>query len=541
MAKPKFNAPKKQQGFERLFAQASALYQQKKDQQACEALEEVIKLKPEHLFAHKMLGTIRSTMGMHQLAKVHWAQAVLLEPEEASNFYNFGSTLQKLGQLDDAVACYEQALTLKKDYAIAMSNLGAVYREKNEFEKALGCYQAVIEMDKYRFNDYLNYALILSDLNYDNEAIEVCELALQLGASDQHAHFNKGFVLAKLMQDSLAERSYLQALQLNPDFVEAQWNLSHLYLRNACYKEGWKLFESRWKTPHTKLWQRTFHQPRWNGDFDVAGRTILLHTEQGLGDTIQFSRYALLLEQMGAKVVLEVQPALVNVMKSMSPTVQVVEEGNYLPPFDCYCPQMSLPLAFDQLGHEIPAPIPYVHAEPVKSAEWKEKLGEKKRPRVGLVWAGGFHAHRPETWSWNKRRNLPLEMLAHWRELDVDFVSLQKGEPSESDFHKLLESGWQGPKIHNFVGELKDFTDTAALIDNLDLVISVDTSTLHLAGAMGKPVWLLNRFDSCWRWPLGQTGSLWYPTMRIFKQPAAGRWDVVVAEVTQALGELLKA
>jgi Tfp pilus assembly protein PilF len=482
-----------------------------------------------------MLATVRSGMGHHAQAKFHWAKAVLQEPQEASNFYNFGQTLQKLGELDDALACYDEALTLKKDYAIAMSNKGAVYREKHEFEKALQCYQAVIEMDKYRFNDYLNYALILSDLNYDQEALEICDIALKLGASDQHAHFNKGYILSKQMKDAESESYYRQALTINPDFADAQWNLSHLYLRNAKYKEGWKLFESRWHTPHTKLYKRTLRQPLWKGDFDIAGKTILLHTEQGMGDTIQFSRYALEVEKLGAKVLLEVQAPLVDLMKTMSPTIEVFAEGNYLPPFDCYCPQMSLPHVFDTQAHNIPAPIPYLHADPVKSAYWRDKLGPKQRLRVGLVWAGGFHAHRPETWSWNRRRNVPIEMLQAWRDIACDFYSLQKGEPSESEFAALQETGWQGPHIHNFVSELKDFTDTAAFIDNLDLVISVDTSTAHLAGAMGKPVWLLNRFDSCWRWPLGQTDSAWYPSMRVFKQVVQGHWQPIVDEVAQSL------
>jgi hypothetical protein len=196
---------------------------------------------------------------------------------------------------------------------------------------------------------------------------------------------------------------------------------------------------------------------------------------------------------------------------------------------------MSLPHVFDTQAHTIPAPIPYLHADPVKSAQWKNRLGAHERLRVGLVWAGGFHAHRAETWSWNRRRNVPIDMLQSWRDIPCDFYSLQKGEPSESEFAALQETGWQGPHIHNFVSELKDFTDTAALIDNLDLVISVDTSTAHLAGAMGKPVWLLNRFDSCWRWPLGQLNSEWYPTMRIFKQTVSGHWQPIVDEVAQCL------
>lgn len=523
---------------QQLFKKAQVAFERKEDEKACQALMEVLKKDPDNLAALKTLGAIRAAMDQHQAASTYFAKVVLAEPTHANNFYNFGASLHKIGQLDEALACYDEALRLKPDYAEAMSNKGAIYRDKNEFENALACYQAVIEMNKYKFDDYLNYALILSDLNYNLEALEVCDIALTLGALEYHGHFQKGYILAKLMQNDAAKACYHKALELKPNLPEALWNLSHIHLRQGEYAKGWELFESRWDTKNTKLTARNYPQPKWSGNFSIADKTILLHTEQGLGDTIQFCRYALLVEQMGAKVILEVQKPLVEILKTMSPGITIAAEGETLPLVDCYCAQLSLPHIFNTTLDTVPAPIPYIFSHPEKAAYWKQKLGAKHKPRIGLVWSGGFHMDRPETWAWNKRRNLNLEHLQYFKGLPFDFISLQKGDPAESALRQAQESGWDGPHIINHTNELHDFSDTAALIENLDLVISVDTSTAHLAGAMGKPVWLLNRFDCCWRWLEQSPHSPWYPNMTIFNQARPGDWDAVMAQVVNALNYL---
>ncbi len=538
MSHLRYPKPQLERATQQLFKKAQVAFERKEDEKACQALMEVLKKDPDNLPALKMLGAIRAAMDQHQAASTYFAKVVLAEPTQASNFYNFGASLHKIGQLDEALACYNEALTLQPDYAEAMSNKGAIYRDKNEFENALACYQAVIEMNKYKFDDYLNYALILSDLNYNLEALEVCDIALTLGALEYHGHFQKGYILGKLMQNDAAKACYHKALELKPNLPEALWNLSHIHLRQGDYAKGWELFESRWDTKNTKLTARNYPQPKWSGNFSIADKTILLHTEQGLGDTIQFCRYALLVEQMGAKVILEVQKPLVEILKTMSPGITIAAEGDTLPPFDCYCAQLSLPHIFNTTLDTVPAPIPYVFSHPEKAANWQEKLGTKHKPRIGLVWSGGFHVDRPETWAWNKRRNLNLEHLRYFKDLPFDFISLQKGDPAESALRQAQESGWDGPLIINHTNELHDFSDTAALIENLDLVISVDTSTAHLAGAMGKPVWLLNRFDCCWRWLEQSANSPWYPNMTIFNQPKPGDWDAVLVQVVNALNYL---
>jgi hypothetical protein len=213
----------------------------------------------------------------------------------------------------------------------------------------------------------------------------------------------------------------------------------------------------------------------------------------------------------------------------------VVEKGASLPEFDLHCSLMSLPWAFRTTLATVPAGIPYLHADPDRACAWAERLGEWRRRRVGLVWSGGFRPDRPQLWAVNRRRNIALEQLAPLAEADVDFYSLQKGEPAAGELAELQARGWSGPAMADFTADLHDFADTAALVENLDLVIAVDTSTAHLAGAMGKPVWLLNRFDSCWRWMTGRTDSPWYPTLRLFRQPVPGDWDTPLANVRTAL------
>jgi hypothetical protein len=255
----------------------------------------------------------------------------------------------------------------------------------------------------------------------------------------------------------------------------------------------------------------------------------LLFEEQGLGDTIQFCRYVPLVAQRGARVILEVPPQLTRLAASLSGVAQVVETGHPLPAFDLHCPLLSLPLAFKTELATIPAAIPYLKADPDQSKAWQDRLGAKTKSRVGLVWSGGIRSNQPV--SVNQRRNIPLAKFAALKHPGVDFYSLQKGQPGESELTDLKRSQWSGPNILDFTGALKDFADTAAFIDNLDLVITVDTAAAHLAGALGKPVWILNRFDTDWRWLLDRADSPWYPTAKIYRQDTAGDWDSVLQRV----------
>ncbi len=309
------------------------------------------------------------------------------------------------------------------------------------------------------------------------------------------------------------------------------------------YEFGWQEYENRLKLDYAQSFYDTerlkaFH---WNGDPGaLPSKKLLVRAEQGLGDTLQFCRYVRLLSAMGAKVTLRVQKPLMNVLQGLEGLENLNSDADPYPEFDYYCNLMSLPLLLKTTVESIPNEIPYLKADPDKVKAWADRLGPKVNKRVGLVWSGGFRPDRPDLWLLNRRRNIELIQLIGLKTEGIEFHSLQKGELPEAELVVQHLQNWDGPKIINHADELTDFTETAALLQNLDLLISVDTSTPHLAGALGKPVWLMNRFDTCWRWFLHRSDSPWYPTFRIFRQKSYDDWTSVVEEVKMALDEYAK-
>jgi hypothetical protein len=270
----------------------------------------------------------------------------------------------------------------------------------------------------------------------------------------------------------------------------------------------------------------------------LEGKTILLHAEQGYGDTLQFCRYARRVRAQGADVILEVPTSLGRLMKRLEEVGRVIFPEDATPEVDLQCPLMSLPLAFGTTLETIPCGERYLVAEPALVERWRVRLGERRAFRVGLVWSGGLRPSQPESWSVNARRNIDLQMLAGLNHPRIEYVSLQKGEPAESEAQDLRRRGWSGPTLIDHTKELTDFAQTAALIENLDLVVSVDTATAHLSAALGKPTWILNRLDSCWRWLWNRVDSPWYGSARLFRQSAPGSWDGVVRQVRDELFQL---
>jgi tetratricopeptide (TPR) repeat protein len=321
-------------------------------------------------------------------------------------------------------------------------------------------------------------------------------------------------------------------LAIKPDYAEAHFHKGLACLRLGDFEPGWREYEWRRRTKDWAIPERNFLQLEWSGKDPLAGKTILLYAEQGFGDTIQFCRYAQLIAS-DARVVLEVPSALVLLLSSLKGIAQIVARGEPLPPFDLYCPLLSLPHAFGTTLATIPGEVPYLAADAAKAIAGRQRLADLPGLRVGLVWSGNPRLWKVDTSIMDRRRSISVEQfraLAAVR--GVSFVSLQKGEAAS-------QTRPSGMVIHDWTSELHDFADTAALIEALDLVISVDTSVAHLAGALGKPVWLLNRFDTCWRWLLGRDDSPWYPTLRQFRQSEAGDWDGVLTPVRQALTQLV--
>jgi tetratricopeptide (TPR) repeat protein len=464
-----------------------------------------------------------------------YEKAIALKLDNAEVHYNRGNALRDLNRRDEALASYDKAIARRPNYADAHNNRGNVLQDLQRFEEALASYDKAVAVKPDFAEAHNNRGNPLLDLRRPEEALLSHDAAIALKPEYAEAHYNRGIALVELRRCEEALASYDKAIALEPDYTDAYWNQSLCFLLMGRFEQGWRQFEWR-KKLKKPLGVRCYRQPLWLGAENIAGKTLFLYWEQGLGDTIQFCRYARLAELLGAKVVLSVQQPLRELLQQISPTLQIIGPLETPTDFDYHCPLMSLPLAFNTTISNVPANIPYLKIDPEKSFYWQEKLGGKNRLRVGLVWSGGFRPYQTE--SWTIRRNIPLSKLAVLKDPNIEFYTLQKGEPAESELAGLMRDNWDGPRIIDFTSRLHDFSDTAALVQNLNLVISVDTSTAHLAGALGKPVWILNRFDTCWRWLLERADSPWYPTVKLYRQDKPGHWDEVVSRIKMDLTSL---
>ena len=471
--------------------EALELHQQGQLAQAQALYTEILRNQPEHVDALHFLGLIAMQTKNFPKAVELIDKAIAVAPDFAEAYYNRGVALQELKQLDAAVASYDNAITFKPDFAAAYSNRGVVLQELKQLDAALASWDKAIAIKP----DYAE------------------------------AYSNRGNVLRDLKQLDAAVASYDKAIA--QEFAEANWNKSLTLLLAGDFKNGWVSHEWRWKCASFTTPRRNFRQPLWLGKESIAGKTILLHSEQGLGDTIQFCRYVKLVSDLGARVVLEVDKSLASLLEELAGVSELIVRGDALPFFDYHCPLLSLPLAFKTELSTIPCSAKYISTDALKMTHWKNKLDVKTKPRVGLAWSGS-------TWHKNDHnRSIFLSELMHRLPSGFQYVSLQK-ETRQID--KLtLESN---PHIIRFGGELNDFTDTAALCELMDVVISVDTSVAHLAGALGTPTWILLPIIPDWRWLLDRDGSPWYPSVRLYRQAAIGDWTSVFEKVKAALTKL---
>jgi Flp pilus assembly protein TadD len=459
------------------------------------------------------------------------------DPQCAPAIQMRGLIYAQLGHLQEALGDFRTAVELTPNDPVARNNLGNVLRALGLWEEALAACDRALALAPDYPDGQLSRANALLDLGRPGEAVAGYDRLLQSAPRDPRALSNRGLALRSLNRAVDAVNSFEQAMAAAPGDPQIRANAGQAHLAAGDLKTGFALFEDRWKTPvmAAYLQSRRFGRPQWLGQESLQGRTLLLHSEQGWGDIFQFCRYAAVAAKHGARVLIEVQKPAVSLMRTLTGVSEVIEFGRSLPNFDYHCPVMSLPHAFGATLETIPANVPYLSADPAKVAQWNARLGRKTRPRVGLAWSSGVRPDQPELAASNGRRNLPFEKLKAFEGLPLEFVSLQKGEPAESAFAAIGPSDWDGPPIRNVAADLHDWADTAALIAALDLVVTVDTAIPHLAGALGRPVWVMNRFDPCWRWLETRTDSPWYPTMRLFRQPAMGDWDSVLAEVRAEL------
>jgi len=492
-------------------------------QLAAQSLRRAVSIAPDVARYQSNLGECLRLMGDLDGAILSLRAAVLLQPGLAVAHNNLGIALAENGSLDEAIGSYRKAIGLQPQYSEAYSNLGNALLACGDLDGASLACRSAVQFSPNRAENWNSLGVVSAERGEAAKALEAYRRAITIKPTYAEAHTNLGNALAAAGQEEEAATAFRGAVELAPHSVPAHWNLAVELLRQGDFRNGWKEHEWRLKAK-SQFPVRSFPQPQWTGE-DLNDKTILLHAEQGFGDTIQFVRYAPLVAARGGRVILECQPELYRLLKGLVRTEGLVARGDPLPPFDLQCPLLSLPLAFETTLETIPARKPYLSVAAEYVRAWATKMPSVTGTlNVGLCWAGS------PTHSNDASRSIPLADLSPLAFDGVTFYSLQR-----------RESGQQAPAIprnlgsRDFGDQIVDFTDTAALILNLDLVISVDTAVAHLAGALGKPVWLLLPFAADWRWLLHREDSPWYPTLRLFRQRIRGNWKVVLQHVADEL------
>ena len=446
--------------------------------------------------------------------------ALALVPRHPPALVDRGNVQRLLGRRGAALADLDRAVEAKRDYPDAHFHRAFLLGEMGRVEAALAGYDAVLLLRPEHAAAHNNRGNALKHLERLDEALAAYERAIALEPRYAEAHFNHGVALQAMGRLPEALEAFDRAIAARPGYADACWNKSLLLLLMGRYEEGWALYEWRWKRKP----QRAFEAPLWLGREPLAGRTILLHAEQGFGDTLQFCRYAPEVAKLGAHVVLEAPPELAVLLQALRGVRAVVARGEPLPRFDCHCPLLSLPHAFRTDLASVPAEVPYLRADPARVAHWRERLGEARKPRIGIAWSG--RAAQTD----DARRSMTLADLAPLLTSRYEIVSLQK-EVRERDRATLERHAG----IRHFGDELRDFGDTAALCELVDAVLSVDSSVAHLAGALGRELHLLLAWMPDWRWLLGRDDNPWYPSATLYRQSRAGDWASAVARVQATL------
>lgn len=527
--------------------------------EAVAAGRRAIELRPEFALAHNNLGNVFCEMGRLDEALAAYFRTLELLPNDAEVLGNLGHVLQKVGRFDEAIAAYQRASALLPRSFAAHHALGGALRSAGRIDESILVFRRAIELDPNLAEVHYNLANSLHDKERWQEAVDEYRRTIQLRPTFAEAHNNLGNVLAHLDRREEAGAAYRRAVELKPDYANAYHNLGKLlgeqgrldeaiaasrravtldpahalakmslgmmHLLTGDFEQGWPLYEARWDKDDFTSPKRNFSQPMWDGRPLLGGR-VLIHAEQGFGDAIQFVRYAPLVAERGGTVLVECPPELAELFGTVKGVTAVIAAGDPLPPFDFHVPMLSLPLVFQTTLSTIPHPGFYLTASLTRCQSWRSWLaGDGPRLKVGLVWAGRATHSRDRMRSIPLRRWLPILEVR-----DVDFVSLQIDDRGKQigrlpGLHRILDPS----------ARIAGFADTAALVSQLDLVIAVDTAVAHLAGALGRPVWVLLPFAPDWRWLLGRQDSPWYPTMRLFRQPGFGDWPGVLQRVTQEL------
>ncbi len=493
-------------------------------EQAAAALRLALELEPANAQVLSDLGGALADRGAWQDAVACWRRALDLEPDLAEAHYNIGLAMREQDRTDDAAASFQRAVAADPAFANAHLALGLAHQDQGRRDEAAASYRRAIEINPGDVEALANLGNVLRAEGRLDEAVAAYERALAGAPERAEIHSNLGVALQERGALDAALASYDRALGINPDDAETHRNRAQALLLAGRFAEGWEEYEWRWKTHHFAAQARDFAEPRWDGS-DLGGKRILIHAEQGYGDTIQFVRYAAMVAARGGRVVLECPAPLAELMASTAGVETVVAGGAALPFFDVQAPLLGLPRLFETTEATIPNAVPYLIADPAAVERWRATMGPSGRLGVGIVWQGNPR-HRGD-----RLRSPGLASLRPLFDIPgVDFFSLQK----EDGARQLAEEGL-ADGVRDLGGGFADFTDTAAALVNLDLIITCDTAVAHLAGALAKPTWLMLPLAAEWRWLTERDDSPWYPTARLFRQRRLGDWDEVMVRVGAAL------
>jgi tetratricopeptide (TPR) repeat protein len=494
-------------------------------------------INPGDPVAHNNVGRAQQALGQMDEALASYDSALAIKPDYAGAHYNRAAVLQEGKRLDEALASYDAALTIKPDFAEAHNQRGNVLRDLQRLDEALASYDKALAIEPGRAGVHCNRGNALRELNRLDDALASYGAALAINPDYAEAHNNRGVALQECLRSDAAMESFDRAIASKPDYAMAYCNKSYVLLYQGDLASGWELMEWRFKGEKIKP---RFSQPAWLGAEPLEGKTILLHAEEGIGDAIQFCRYAGAVAALGASVILEVQKPIVGLLRQLEGVATVIERGQKLPAFDYHCPLLSLPLAFKTKLASIPQPTPYLRADETRLRHWRERIGSGLKLKVGLAWSGGRHSGNAEWRTINEKRNIPLKIFSQGlNAVDVDFFSLQKGEQAEAEIRLRQRDYWPRGNFHDFMDEDKELADTAAIIANLDLVVSVDTSIAHLSAALGKPTWILLKYDNDWRWLAAREDSPWYQSVKLYRQGDDQRWEPVLRRVASDLTKVV--
>jgi tetratricopeptide (TPR) repeat protein len=482
---------------------------------ALDLIDRAIQIDPTCPDFYNNKGLILLNTGRYQESAEAHRKAIELNPQLPEAHNNLGNALVKCDQLDAAAAEFAATIALKPDYARAHTNLGVVYHRQNKLDEAIACYRTALKYEPNHAESHSNLGVALRDTGHLEEAIAEYRAAIAADPNCVDAHANLGAALHDAGRSEAAIVAHTRAIELNPNAAPPHYNLAVTLLQSGDFTRGFAEYESR----AYSVWsRRQFGTPPWDGQ-NLGGRSILIHGEGGLGDAIQFCRFIPMVKERRARVILQVQPELVRLFGSLAGTEGVVSRLDPLPQFDVHCPLLSLPKIFGTTLETIPSK-PYLSADAEIARRWGGRFFGETRRRIGIAWTGSPKLRTDHI------RSIPLEVFSALSDISqIRVVSLQQDHPRAEPPTGL---NWD-----NWMSEVRDFADLAGVVANLDVVVSVDTAVAHLAGAMGKKVYLLLPSQGDWRWLRDRTDSPWYPSMTIIRQPRAGDWLPVMARLVE--------